>query len=559
AGGCFAALIPASLVYVGDTWPAHVRQRPLSDVLAASALGTAAATAGAGLLADLVSWRAVFGMTAVAGGALWSALARLPEPELEPVSGNPLRPLGRVLRVRWAWVVLLLAFVEGVVVLGALTYLAPALQSLGSSAAVAGLVSGGFGVGALLFSRVVRLLVGRVPPAGLAGIGGGFLAAAWAAPAITVTVPTVLIAGLLLGGSWAFLHSTLQSWATDVVPQARAAAVALFATVLFLGSSAGTAIAAPAADDGAFGLLFRTAFMVAVPLAVVAVLARARYDRRRPRTAMEPADGSRHRPEVPSVGVTVQSVHMVDHGSGRVALVTGGSRGIGAEIARRLAGEGFALTVAARQEAGVTAVVEQLRAEFGVEVLGVVANMAKDEDVARLAAAHEERFGRLDLLVLGAGMGIDEPVAAVRPKAYDLQLAVNLRAPVLLVSQLLPLLRSTAKANPAAGARVVALASITGVAGEAGLAVYGASKAALISFCETLSLEESAGGVSATAVAPGYVDTDMTEHLRDRLDRSAMLTVDDVAELVLSLTRLSAAAVVPTMVVTRAGPQMWRA
>ncbi|NMH95165.1 SDR family oxidoreductase [Pseudonocardia bannensis] len=250
---------------------------------------------------------------------------------------------------------------------------------------------------------------------------------------------------------------------------------------------------------------------------------------------------------------------MVDHGSGRVALVTGGSRGIGAEIARRLAGEGFALTVAARQEAGVTAVVEQLRAEFGVEVLGVVANMAKDEDVARLAAAHEERFGRLDLLVLGAGMGIDEPVAAVRPKAYDLQLAVNLRAPVLLVSQLLPLLRSTAKANPAAGARVVALASITGVAGEAGLAVYGASKAALISFCETLSLEESAGGVSATAVAPGYVDTDMTEHLRDRLDRSAMLTVDDVAELVLSLTRLSAAAVVPTMVVTRAGPQMWRA
>ncbi|WP_214367126.1 MFS transporter [Pseudonocardia sp. H11422] len=288
AGGCFAALIPASLVYVGDTWPAQVRQRPLSDVLAASALGTAMATAGAGLLADLVSWRAVFAVTAVAGGALWFALARLPEPDLEPVTGNPLRPVGRVLRTRWAWMVLLLGFVEGIVVLGALTYLAPALQSLGSSAAVAGLVSGGFGVGALLFSRVVRLLVGRVSPAGLAGIGGGFLAAAWAAPAITVNVPAVLIAGLLLGGSWAFLHSTLQSWATDVVPQARAAAVALFAAVLFFGSSVGTAVAAPAADAGAFGLLFRTALVVAVPLAVVAVLARARYDRRRPRAATEP-------------------------------------------------------------------------------------------------------------------------------------------------------------------------------------------------------------------------------------------------------------------------------
>ncbi|WP_338051253.1 SDR family oxidoreductase [Pseudonocardia acidicola] len=239
--------------------------------------------------------------------------------------------------------------------------------------------------------------------------------------------------------------------------------------------------------------------------------------------------------------------------------MTGGSRGIGAEIARRLAGEGFALTVAARQQAGVTTAVEQLRAEFGVEVHGVAANMASADDVARLAVEHSEHFDRLDLLVLGAGMGTDERIADLRPKAYDLQLAVNLKAPVLLVRELLPLLRATAEANPATGARVVALASITGVAGEAGLSVYGASKAALISFCETLSLEESAGGVSATALAPGYVDTDMTEHLRDRLDRDAMLTVGDVAELVLSLTRLSAAAVVPSIVVTRAGPQLWRA
>nr|WP_211176703.1 MFS transporter [Pseudonocardia acidicola] len=285
AGGCFAALIPASLVYVGDSWPPQVRQRPLSDVLAASALGTATATAGAGLLADLLGWRAVFGVTGVAGIALWFALRKLPEPQLGPATGNPLRPVGRVLVSGWAWTVLLLAFVEGIVVLGALTYLAPALQSLGSTAAVAGLASAGFGVGALIWSRVVRLLVGRVPPAGLAAIGGGFLAAAWAGPAVAVNLVTVLIAGLLLGGSWAFLHSTLQSWATDVVPQARAAAVALFAAVLFFGSSVGTAIGASAANEGAFVLLFRVALAVAVPLAVVAVLARARYDGRRSPTA----------------------------------------------------------------------------------------------------------------------------------------------------------------------------------------------------------------------------------------------------------------------------------
>lgn len=75
AGGCFAALIPSTLVYVGDMWPAAERQRPLSDVLAASSLGIATATAGAGLLADLIGWRAVPALTGVAGAALWFAPA----------------------------------------------------------------------------------------------------------------------------------------------------------------------------------------------------------------------------------------------------------------------------------------------------------------------------------------------------------------------------------------------------------------------------------------------------------------------------------------------------
>lgn len=283
-GACFAALIPASLVYVGDTWPERVRQRPLSDVLAASALGTAVATAGAGLLADLIGWRAVFAVTAVAGAGLVVALRRLPEPDREeagPGSAALLRPLGAVLGDRWAWVILLLAFVEGIVVLAVLTYLAPAMQTLGSSAAVAGLVSGAFGVAALLFSRIVRRLVGRIPPAGLALIGGGFLIAAWAAPSVAVNPVTVLAAGAGLGGAWAFLHSTLQAWATQVTPNARATAVALFATVLFLGSSAGTALAAPLADAGEFDELFRAALAVSVPLVVAAVLARRRYARTR--------------------------------------------------------------------------------------------------------------------------------------------------------------------------------------------------------------------------------------------------------------------------------------
>lgn len=279
AGGFFAALIPASLVYVGDSWPAGVRQRPLSDVLAASSLGVAAATAGAGVLADLVGWRAVPALTAAAAAGLWFALARLPEPDREPAGGSPLGSVARVLVTRWALVVLALAFVEGIVVLGVLTYVAAAVQFLGASATVAGLVAACFGIGAVVWSRGVRALVGRVDPAGLALIGGVFLVTGWAVPATTVNGYTVAVAAFLVGGSWAFLHSTLQSWSTEIVPGERATAVALFAASLFLGGAAGTALAAPLAQAGEYPALFRLALALAVPLAVAAVLARARWSR----------------------------------------------------------------------------------------------------------------------------------------------------------------------------------------------------------------------------------------------------------------------------------------
>jgi MFS family permease len=128
----------------------------------------------------------------------------------------------------------------------------------------------------------VRLLVGRVPPPGLAAIGGGFLVAAWAGPAVVVSVVTVTLAGLFAGGAWAFLHSTLQAWATEVVPGERATSVALFAAALFLGSAAGTVLVAPFADAGAFGTVFRVAVLAAVPVAVAATVARFRYARRAP-------------------------------------------------------------------------------------------------------------------------------------------------------------------------------------------------------------------------------------------------------------------------------------
>lgn len=277
AAGCVAALIPATLVYVGDMWEAQVRQRPLAEVLTASSGGIALATAGAGVLAELVGWRTVPALTGIAAAALWVALRRLPEPDRGPATSSPLRSITTVLRHRWALVVLLVVLVEGAVVLGVITYLAPAVQALGSSAAVGGLVAASFGVGALLLSRLVRVLVGRLSATGLATVGAVMLAAGWALPSVTVSIATVTAAGVLLGGSWAFLHTTLQSWSTEVVPGERATMVALFAALLFLGAAIGSAALAPLADAGAFDVVFRVALGAAVPLAVAAVLARRRY------------------------------------------------------------------------------------------------------------------------------------------------------------------------------------------------------------------------------------------------------------------------------------------
>ncbi|MFC9436971.1 SDR family NAD(P)-dependent oxidoreductase [Nocardia sp. NPDC057030] len=243
----------------------------------------------------------------------------------------------------------------------------------------------------------------------------------------------------------------------------------------------------------------------------------------------------------------------------RSALVTGGSRGIGAEVARRLAEEGFQLTIAARDRDVLDDTAARLRADTGVEVNPVAAQMNDLDQVRALVQAHADRFDGLHALVLSAGTGTAGAVADLPAKTYERMLDVNFRAPITLIQAALPLLRKSAEDDPRRGAKIIALASITGVAGEAGLAAYGATKAALISLCETVSLEESANGVSATAISPGYVDTDMTAWKRDVLDRSAMLSTGDIAELVLAVTRLSRNAVVPNIVVARAGDQLWRA
>jgi NAD(P)-dependent dehydrogenase (short-subunit alcohol dehydrogenase family) len=242
----------------------------------------------------------------------------------------------------------------------------------------------------------------------------------------------------------------------------------------------------------------------------------------------------------------------------RTAMVTGASRGIGRAIAERLAAAGWDVLLSARDGPGLNDAVAAL-ADSPAAVRGVPADMSNSADVEALARAQYEWRGELDLLVLAAGVGSGGLIEGYKLNRLDLQFAVNVRAPFQLVSLLLPALRKAAERSPEFGARIVALSSITGQAAEPGLAAYGATKAALTLFCETITSEEGTNGVLATAIAPGYVDTDMAAWVHESIPPDQMMKTSDIAELTLSLTRLSRWAAVPAIVMTRPGPNLHRA
>lgn len=242
----------------------------------------------------------------------------------------------------------------------------------------------------------------------------------------------------------------------------------------------------------------------------------------------------------------------------RVALVTGASRGIGARIARTLAERGWDLTLSARQPDPLREFTDTLARDTGRRVVAVPADMSSEDAVSRLAREHTTTFGQLDALILNAGMGAIGPFADFPLGRLDKLFAVNVRSAYQLVQQLLPVLRTTGRTS-ARGSRVIAMASMTGISAEPLNSAYGATKAALISLCETLTVEEYEHGVSGVAVCPGYVATDMTSGLADKVDPAVMITAGDVADQTVALTELARTVVIPRLLLTRPGPNLWHA
>jgi NAD(P)-dependent dehydrogenase (short-subunit alcohol dehydrogenase family) len=234
----------------------------------------------------------------------------------------------------------------------------------------------------------------------------------------------------------------------------------------------------------------------------------------------------------------------------RAALITGASSGIGLAIAEVLGEEGYALTVAARRPEKLEAAADGLR-DKGYDVTHVAGNLGDEATIQEVVRAHRDAYGRLDVLVNNAGVGIGETVDELTTKKVDLQLNTNLRSIFLFYRETMDLLRAAGEEHR--NALVVNTASISGKVGEAWLSVYSATKHGVVGFTEAMNKELGTAGVKSTALCPAFVDTPMTDFVKGHVPAETMITTQDVAESVRYLLKTSPGCVVPEIQFLRPG------
>jgi NAD(P)-dependent dehydrogenase (short-subunit alcohol dehydrogenase family) len=233
----------------------------------------------------------------------------------------------------------------------------------------------------------------------------------------------------------------------------------------------------------------------------------------------------------------------------RVALVTGASSGIGFAIAQALVSDGYKLTVVSRTHEKLQRAADDLRRDGTVHA--IAANVGVEAEVARTVAEHQERFGRLDVLVNNAGQGILGDLESMPAKHIDLQLAVNLRAVIAFYQHGARLLKAAAAEH--GSAQVINVSSAAGKRGQERLAAYSAAKHGVVGLTEAMNREWADTGVKSTALCPGYVDTAIADPFKDSVPVAQMMRPEDIAESVRFLTRLSPMCVVPEIEFLRPG------
>ncbi len=235
---------------------------------------------------------------------------------------------------------------------------------------------------------------------------------------------------------------------------------------------------------------------------------------------------------------------------GKVAIVTGGSRGIGRAIAVALAGEGAALVLAAKSQETLNEAAELVR-RAGGQAETVITELAEESSICDLLRVTRERFGRLDILINNAGITHSAKFSETRTEDLDRCWAINARAPFILCREALPLLREAERAF------IVNIASVVGVKGYPLQSAYTASKHALRGMTMSLAEELRGTNIRVHVVCPGAVDTGMVGNVRPDIKTADLIGPSEVAELVLYLVTRTGNAVVDELHIRRAAAAPW--
>jgi len=208
---------------------------------------------------------------------------------------------------------------------------------------------------------------------------------------------------------------------------------------------------------------------------------------------------------------------------------------------------GYGLTIAARRPDKLEGAAQELR-DAGYDVHAVAAQVAEEDEIKRIADEHEQKYGRIDLLMNNAGIGIGGAIEGYETKRLDMQIDVNLRAVYLMTRDSIPMLK---KAGADGGAMIINTASIAGKRPQGFLAAYSATKAAVVALTESTGKELANDGVRCTAICPAFVDTPMTDWIKEQIKPEAMIRTSDVAAVVKCLIELSPGCVIPEVMMVR--------
>jgi len=219
---------------------------------------------------------------------------------------------------------------------------------------------------------------------------------------------------------------------------------------------------------------------------------------------------------------------------GKCAIVTGASRGIGKAIALKLASLGANIVINYRSNEKEALEVENQIKEMGVETLCVKGDISKAEEVESLIKSAKEKFGSIDIMVNNAGITKDTLILRMKEEDFDSVIDVNLKGVFNCLKAITPIMVKQKHG------KIINLSSVVGISGNAGQVNYSASKAGVIGMTKSLAKEVGSRGINVNAVAPGYIETDMTESLgekykeemKNNIPIKRLGTANDVAEVV---------------------------